>query len=159
MFGEGVMPFVNESTLESMKSVRRWVVWKYGPKPKGKKARKLPFYVNGQPRRKPLDVESDWKQLASHEEATARCKANPGFMLGFALGPDGSGGHWQGLDFDGTLGGASELPGYVEKSPSATGYHSTGYGRHFYAYTEEFEAYSSGRFLTFTGDFINDGPL
>jgi hypothetical protein len=129
------------SALLDMKAVLRWLVWKYGPKPKGKKAKKVPLYVNGKPRQKPLDCESDWQQLVSYEEAVAFCRANPDYRVGFALGPDGSGNCWQGLDFDGTLAGSDTLPGYVERSPSETGYHAIGYGRHFHAYTDKFEAY------------------
>jgi hypothetical protein len=150
---------VDLSTLRVTKATRRYLVWKYGPKPTGKKAKKLPFYVSGKPRQKPLDCESDWQQLVSYEEAVAFCRANPEYRVGFALGPDGGGNCWQGLDFDGTLQGSDSMPGYVERSPSGTGYHAIGYGRHFHAYTDKFEAYSSGRFFTFTGDLINDGPL
>ena len=67
--------------------------------------------------------------------------------------------YWQGLDFDNTLQGADALPGYVEKSPSGVGYHAIGYGQHYHAYTEKFEAYASGRFFTFTGEQLSDGPL
>ena len=147
------------STRAKMHEARRWLIWKYGPKPKGKKPRKLPYYVGGNSREKPLDCESDWSQLASYEKAVAWCEAHPEFRLGFALGPDGSGNYWQGLDFDNTLDGCKELPGYVELSPSEAGYHGIGYGPHFHAYTDKFEAYSSGRFFTFTGNQINDGPL
>ena len=71
-------------------------------------------------------LECGWQQLATYEEAVAFCQANPDYRVGFALGPDGSGNCWQGLDFDGTLAGSDSMPGYVERSPSGTGYHAIG---------------------------------
>ena len=57
--------------------------------------------------------------------------------LGFALGADGTGNHWQGIDLDGVDSNpalqllADELPGYTETSPSGNGYHAIGYGKPF----------------------------
>ena len=80
--------------------------------------------------------------------------------LGFALGPDGTGNHWQGIDLDkieanGLQALAAALPGYVEWSPSGLGIHAIGYGAPFPALKlNGIESYSAGRFFTFTGRTI-----
>jgi primase-polymerase (primpol)-like protein len=81
--------------------------------------------------------------------------------VGFALGPDGNGGCWQGIDLDHlsehpelqTL--VERLPGYVERSPSVDGVHAIGYGQSFETLSQNgsgIEAYSERRFFTVTGD-------
>ena len=81
--------------------------------------------------------------------------------LGFALGPDGTGNHWQGIDLDDfpnrpalrDLG--DDLPGYTESSPSGNGMHAIGYGRPFATLGSNktgIEAYAGGRFFTMTAD-------
>ena len=86
--------------------------------------------------------------------------------LGFALGADGTGNYWQGIDLDGLskhpeLGYIQEeLPGYTELSPSGDGWHSIGYGRKFDALGSNetgIEAYSHGRYFTVTGECAGIG--
>jgi hypothetical protein len=78
-------------TLEAMKLARRWLL---------ANPDKVPYYVNGQRRHGTLDSLDDVRQLASYHEASEVLAARPGWLLGFALGPDGTGENWQGIDLD-----------------------------------------------------------
>ncbi|MCK7581548.1 MAG: PriCT-2 domain-containing protein [Chromatiales bacterium] len=93
-------------------------------------------------------------------EARAALETGAYTGLGFALGPDEDGRHWQGIDLDGTdtrpeLAALVDLlPGYVERSPSGTGWHAIGIGRDFATLgsnTSGIEAYAHGRYFTVTG--------
>jgi hypothetical protein len=144
-----------------MKAARRWLLYQIIQHQDGKKPRKVPHYVNGQ-RRQITDTREDLEQLVSFTEAKAALGDRSGdWGLGFALGYDDTlGEYWQGHDRDGSLEGADTAPGYVEKSPSGTGYHVLGLGRDFKARKKDGrEFYSHGRFFTFTGDQILDGPI
>jgi hypothetical protein len=55
-----------QSTLESMKSARRWLFWRLSPE-----GRKIPYYINGKPRSAPLDGPEDSKQLVTYQEAVS----------------------------------------------------------------------------------------
>ncbi|MFG1216965.1 PriCT-2 domain-containing protein [Xanthobacter flavus] len=155
---------LEDSTLDQMQSAKRWLLSRD----------KRPFYIDGSPRGA-TDTDEDRVWLATYDEAMVALSARgAGWLLGFALGPDGSGGHWQGIDFDDiekhkhgiasrdwALRDAS-LPGYVELSPSKKGIHVIGYGRAFTNLGSNgtgIEAYANGRFFTFTGDSIRDGVL
>lgn len=147
----------------SMRAARRWLVWRSVPNPDPtKKPRKVPYYVSGKPRHGRLDDDADRAALATFDDATKALAGGQYAGLGFALGPDGTGAHWQGIDFD-DLAGRPELalladdglPGYTESSPSGNGLHAIGYGRAFQALGSNgsgIEAYSGGRFFTVTGD-------
>lgn len=144
---------------QSMREAARWLVWKEIPVP-GKKPRKVPFYANGKPRHGVLDTPEDWAQLAPFDQALAALRSEQYTGLGFALGPDGTGNHWQGIDLDGVAAHpglkliADDLPGYTETSPSGQGVHAIGYGRRFPPLGSNgtgIEAYSSGRYFTVTG--------
>jgi hypothetical protein len=135
-------------------------------KPEGKPL-KVPYYANGTRRSGTLDTDSDLQQLVSFSEA---CQAfSQGGYTGpaFALGPDGTGGCWQGIDLDDISSNhlsdlANNAPGYVELSPSRLGIHAIGYGRGFNALGSNgtgVEAYSARRFFTFTGELIRDPGL
>lgn len=145
------------STFESMVTARRWLI---------ADARKVPHYTSGTKRHGTLDTPADWAQLARYHEAKEALEARgDGWLLGFALGPDERGGHWQGIDFDDVeqnhLGReANEAPGYVEFSPSGKGAHAIGYGRRFASLGSNgsgVEAYAAGRFFTVTEHRIRDG--
>lgn len=145
-------------TLEAMKLARRWLL---------SDPEKVPYYVNGQRRHGTLDGPDDVAQLASYHEASAVLAARPGWLFGFALGPDGAGGNWQGIDLDKVVANqladlANYVPGYVEMSPSGTGAHAVGYGRHFSALGPNatgIEAYAGGRYFTVTEQPIRDSGL
>jgi len=144
-------------TLTYMRAAKRWLVWT---------ANKQPFYLNGKPRKGKLDTESDWKALGTYEQAKLAVEAGKGKFagIGFALGPDGTGGHWQGIDLDDVQEKhlsdiANALPGYVELSPSGNGAHAIGYGRDFKTLGSNgsgVEAYAKGRYFTFTESMILD---
>jgi hypothetical protein len=136
---------------EAMRKANRWLVHRG----------KCPFYVDGTPRAGPLDSPEDLSRLASFEAALEALRSGAYDGLGFALGADGSGSYWQGVDLDETGDHPAlthivdDLPGYTEKSPSGRGYHAIGYGRHYQtlgANQTGIEAYSEKRFFTVTAD-------
>lgn len=144
------------STFETMVVARRWLL---------ASPQKVPHYVTGAPRSGALDTPQDLEQLAGyHEACEALERCGPGWLLGFALGPDGTGGHWQGIDFDDVEENqlaklANEAPGYVEMSPSERGAHAIGYGRQFSSLGHNgtgVEAYAGGRYFTVTQRKIRD---
>ena len=150
-----------------MQSARRWLLYALEERRKPDGAihlAKVPRYIDGTRRRG--DLSNDGDQLVTYAEACAALGLHPpGSMagLGFALG-DG----WQGIDFDKTNvrpelnAQVAQLPGYVERSPSGTGYHAIGYGAAFRTLSSNasgIEAYCEGRFFTFTGDVVRSGPL
>lgn len=142
---------------QKIKSAKRWLLHKD----------KVPYYISGIPRNGKLDSSEDVDQLATYEEAVKVFEANPGKYtgLGFALGPDGTGCYWQGIDLDNIPENqlsaiANSLPSYVEFSPSGNGCHAIGYGKQFQTIKGKgVEAYSEGRYFTFTDDIIRNEPL
>lgn len=145
-------------TLQVMRLARRWLL---------ADPDKVPHYVNGQRRQGVLDGPDDLARLASYHEANAQLPTHPSWLLGFALGPDGEGGNWQGIDFDKIAANqlsdlANHVPGYVEMSPSGTGAHAVGYGRAFSALGPNgtgIEAYAGGRYFTVTEQAMRDSGL
>lgn len=139
------------STLAAMKSAKRWLLHR----------KKVPHYVTGQRRSGELDSPADTAQLATYEQARQALALNPGQFdgLGFALG-----GGWQGIDLDKINGENARLallvpmlPAYVERSPSGAGVHAIGFGGAFDAIKGGgVEAYSHGRYFTFTERTIRD---
>ncbi len=146
-----------------MIQAQRWLVWKAIPQPEGKKPRKVPFYPDGTERRGTLDSPEDQSRFGTFTDA-CKALANGAYTgLGFALGPDGTGAHWQGVDLDdvkarpGLVTLMEIAPGYVERSPSGNGFHSIGYGQPFASLGSNatgIEAYAGGRYFTVTGDAI-----
>lgn len=155
------IPLSATSTLAAMKAARRWLL---------RTRSKQPFYADNTPRRGELDGQEDISRLVTYAEAVAALdrvrRTNPEVVgLGFALGPDGRGGSWQGIDLDHVSARRElqdlrpELRGYVEVSIGGDGLHAIGYGVAFTnASNNGVEAYSSGRYFTFSGDVIRDDP-
>lgn len=153
---------------DQMKSARRWLLWKLEPHADlTKKPRKVPYYVTGDRRSGGLDTVEDTDRLADY---TTACAALDGIYagLGFALGNDGTGQHWQGIDLDhldqhpGLQFIVDDLPGYTERSPSGAGVHAIGYGRAFTSLgsnTTGIEAYAGGRYFTVTGESTGMGEI
>lgn len=119
---------------DDMKQAKRWLLWKSIPDG-DKKPRKVPFYASGAPRSGQMDGADDQSRFATFGEACRALLAGGYAGLGFALGPDGTGNCWQGIDFDGVPDRpelaelVSDLPGYTETSPSGKGSeHAIGYG-------------------------------
>ncbi len=155
---------IHDSLPVKMRDAKRWLVWKSIPNPDAnKKARKVPYYVNGTTRNGPMDTPADIAQFGTFDDAVQALRGGNYAGLGFALGTDGTGNHWQGIDLD-HLSQHPELENirvhlsrntYTEKSPNGDGLHAIGYGRKFDALSSNatgIEAYSSGRFFTVTGD-------
>jgi hypothetical protein len=154
---------MNTSTLQTMKEAKRWLL----------RNGKVPFYAATLSPRGATDTEEDRAKLVTHAEATQQLKQHQengkavGFELGFALGPDGTGNYWQGIDLDDIkenklFGYVRAAFGYVEYSPSGNGVHVIGYGKRLMnsaKYSRGIEVYSYGRFFTFTGNIIRDEPL
>lgn len=146
----------------SMLKACRWMLWKLeANSDKSKKPRKVPYYVSGKPRSGSLDSPDDVARLSSFDDAYSKLKSGRYAGLGFALGADGTGKCWQGIDLDDVpirphlTEIHDDLPGYTESSPSGKGYHAIGYGRPFDTLgsnTTGIEAYSHGRFFTVTGE-------
>ncbi len=140
---------------DAMKLARRWLLWRLWNE------RKVPYYVDGTPRRDALDSPQDMARFGSFNDAVVQLSTGRFAGLAFALGPDGTGNFWQGIDLDDLPKRpelehvADALPGYTERSPSGEGMHAIGYGRPFKtlgANRTGVEAYSSARFFTVTGD-------
>ena len=154
---------VYQALPKQMREAKRWLLWKLieSNKP-GKKGRKVPFYASGKPREG--DLEDDMDKLVSLDAAIKGLRSGKYAGLGFALGRDEFGMHWQGIDLDDIAGNdlddlANMLPGYVERSPSGNGCHAIGYGGPFESATSKdagIEFYSHGRFFTVTGDCLRD---
>jgi len=147
----------------AMREAQRWLLWMSQLPVSGNagKPRKVPHYASGLPRSGALDSPADLARLVTFDAALAALAADTRYAgLGFALGPDGTGKYWQGVDLDNVPDRpalqvlADNLPGYHETSPSGRGYHSIGYGEKFKTYGSNHtgaEAYASGRFFTVTG--------
>lgn len=160
-----------ENLPDVMLQAKRWLLWEERPNPDpAKKPLKVPYYSAGTPRGE-TDTPEDAARLVSFDEAFAAYAGNLGKYngLGFALGNDGTGNHWQGIDFDGLskhqhLSALKEiLPGYVEVSPNNNGVHCIGYGRQFESIgaskEDGIEAYSTGRYFTVTANALQNGAL
>lgn len=161
----------SENLPDEMLSAKRWLLWEERPNPDpSKKPLKVPYYASGTPRGA-TDTLEDAEKLATLEEVQAAYYAQHAKYsgLGFALGPDGTGHYWQGIDFDGLSLHAhltalkDILPGYVEVSPNNDGVHCIGYGAAFEAIgankEDGIEAYSTGRYFTVTANAIQLGKL
>lgn len=163
-----ILPNTFHALPDAMRAAQRWLLWKSIPQGDGKKARKVPFYASGVPRSGAPDTPQDWASLVTFDAALAAAKGGGYAGLGFALGPDGSGEVWQGIDLDGIrerphlVAVATTLPGYTEVSPSGNGVHAIGYGRAFDALGSNasgVEAYARGRFFTVTGQEGKNAPV
>ena len=154
---------------EAMRNADRWILWKSIPNENPeKKPRKVPVYSSGRNRQGVLDTPRDIANLSTYDEACRELKSGKYAGLGFALGHDGNGGYWQGIDFDNLSENTNlkelipDLPSYVENSPSKNGVHAIGYGEDFHSIGSNstgIEAYSKGRYFTVTGDKVADNPL
>ncbi|MFE8034566.1 PriCT-2 domain-containing protein [Thiohalocapsa marina] len=149
----------------AMQQAPRWLLWRYEPADRaGAKPRKVPYYASGQRRAGKLDTATDRKRLVTLAYALKTItRATAPYGLGFALGIDDDGNHWQGIDLDDTANRpelaalVDQLPGYVERSPSGTGVHAIGCGQPFQPLGSNdtgVEAYAGARYFTVTGDAI-----
>lgn len=147
---------------DEMLAAKRWLLWRYEGEPNSRgKRSKVPYYVGGGKRSGALDSPDDLARCGTFDDALRALQTGSFTGLGFALGPDGSGNVWQGIDLDdihshaGLDVLAEDLPGYTESSPSGKGKHAIGYGRPFASMGSNatgIEAYARGRFFTVTGE-------
>lgn len=148
-----------------MQDARQWLVWRSISDGTSAKPRKVPFYVDGTPRRGALDSPEDQSRFGTYAQAATAVQSGAYVGLGFALCNG-----WQGVDLDGW----TERPElndhvfalcamtYCELSPSGNGAHAIGYGASFPAIgsgSDGFEAYSAGRFFTVTGQGMSEAPI
>jgi putative DNA primase/helicase len=161
MTAESYTQILRQSIPAAMRQARRWLLWRLEDRA-GVKA-KVPYYASGERRQGTLDTQADWSCLVDFETALKVYESGRYTGLGFALGPDESGHHWQGIDLDHIANNqklkalADSLPGYVETSPSGDGLHAIGCGLAFRSLGSNdtgIEAYSKGRYFTVTGRAI-----
>lgn len=161
----------SQNVPDVMLQAKRWLLWEERPNPDStKKPLKVPYYSAGTPRGA-TDTPDDAEKLVTFDLAFGSYIKNLGKYagIGFALGGDGTGNFWQGIDFDGIsshqhLAALKDiLPGYVEISPNGDGVHCLGYGRQFEAIgpskEDGIEAYSTGRYFTVTANSLQNGSL
>src|SRR6188768_3429990 len=155
----------------AMQAAARWLHWALEPRQRADGTTvqaKVPYYANGQ--RRYGDLDADAARLVDMRTALAALELyGPSRAgLGFALGPDGTGHCWQGVDFDHVADHPAiaplldAAPGYLERSPSGNGAHAVGRGAMFPTLGSNgsgIEAYSQGRFFTVTGDVLRAGDL
>lgn len=157
-----------QGLLAAMQAAPIWLLWKAVPDPSNAKPKKVPFYVDGGTRGT-TDTPEDRARLVTYDKALSVWQQTGSRHAGLAiaLGPDGRGGCWQGIDLDDIEAkGLSDIAnqwvsgncagyGYVELSPYGAGIHIIGYGRQFFTLGSKgsgIEAYAEGRFFTFTGN-------
>lgn len=159
-----------ESIPTQMRNAARWLLWKsVENNDNSKKPKKIPYYFNGSRRRGRLDTPSDLKKLVTFDIALKALKQSNRYNgLGFALGLDEFGNHWQGIDFDDIPNRAilqdlsEEISSYTEVSPSRNGLHIIGYGKLFEnlgSNSTGIEAYAYSRFFTVTASNLGNNPL
>jgi hypothetical protein len=93
----------HENLPDEMLQAQRWLLWEERPNPDPtKKPLKVPYYAAGTPRGA-TDTPEDAARLVSFDDAFDAYINNLGKYngIGFALGNDGTGNCWQGIDFDG----------------------------------------------------------
>ncbi|ORE86038.1 hypothetical protein ATO7_12113 [Oceanococcus atlanticus] len=149
-----------ENIPDGMKNAKRWVLWCEEYKPGNEKPSKVPYYADGTKRRGTLDAPEDVARFATFDQALVALKSGSYAGLAFALGPDGTGNNWQGIDLDNSskhphhASIIEDAPAYIEKSPSGDGWHIIGYGKQFKQFVnhaEGIECYSERRFFTVSG--------
>lgn len=152
---------------DEMRHLKGWLVWKLTLLPGEKKARKVPYYVDGG-KRGAHGTPDDRSRLATFDEALAVGKRYTG--LGFAPQPDFG---ITALDFDDIVGTAHQpaieamVAGtYAEFSPSGAGIHAFVRGvmpnRKSHAgdgWPYTFETFGSKGFVTFTGMALPQNDL
>jgi hypothetical protein len=164
-----------ERLPQQLLNAPRWMLYKleYFARHPNEKPRKVPHYVNGFQRCGSLDSPEDMAKFGTFDEALDAFIASRDYEgipyegIAFALGPDGTGNYWQGIDLDNIPQNelsdlANSLPSYVEMSPSGKGAHAIGYGREFTSLGSNstgIEAYAGKRFFTFTGNVIRNAPI
>lgn len=153
---------IRQAIPEPMRAAKRWLVWALEKVPDREEPGKVPYYSTTLAKRSGrLDAEQGAARLDTLDGALSRLATGKWSGIGFALGPDGSGQCWQGVDLDDVAehpdvaAVVDKLPGWVEESPSGLGYHAIGKGREFRTLGSNksgVEAYAGGRFFTVTGN-------
>ncbi len=157
-----------------LKQLPRWVCWRYEPKAPGEEPGKVPYDAKALNSRASSTDPATWATFAEAETAyTERMSEADAFTgVGFVLNGDGL----AGVDIDHCITDGTPDPaalalldsldaGYVEVSPSGTGLRAFGYADKLSKGCKgkldglDVELYSTGRYLTLTGQALKAGPL
>ena len=147
----------------------RWVTWNFEPRKFGEAPGKIPYAPT---RLNTRASSTDKRTWGSFEQTKAAYSAGGRTGIGFVLNGDGL----VGVDIDHcvtdgqpsakAMGLLDKLEAsYIEVSPSGTGLRAIGYGEQLEAGVNgsldglKAEFYSTGRYLTLTGNTIKAGPI
>ena len=121
------MSFTPPNIPALLRDKKQWLVWRLVQRPDEPKPRKVPFYVNGQPRQGAQGTHEDISLLGTFDEAVRAVRDRGYTGLGFAPVPNGG---IVALDFDSCVSNGvitdSRIEAlisdtYAEFSPSGTG--------------------------------------
>lgn len=153
-----------------LKAIPRWVTWRAESKNEGERAAKIPYSPGLSSTRASSTDPDTWGTFA---QAEAAYHDGDRTGVGFVLNNDGL----VGVDIDHCIDGAGQInpeamsmlewlgATYVERSPSGTGIRAFGYappldrGVRGRVGGLDIELYSTGRYLTVTGDALKPGSL
>lgn len=148
-----------------LRPIKAWLMWRYEQMPGEPKARKVPYYTDGTPRRR-HGTPDDKARLVSFEAAKAAAIRKGFDGIGFATLED-----WgvTVVDYDDAAPEDVEhlnAGTYAEFSPSGNGVHAFFFGvlRNRKSHQSQgwpwgFETFSRNGFVTFTGNILPDAPL
>ncbi|MBT3026926.1 MAG: primase C-terminal domain-containing protein [Candidatus Thiodiazotropha sp. (ex Ctena orbiculata)] len=139
-----------------LQQLDQWLCWR------SENGAKVPKVANGRCKRNASSTNP--KTWSSFDEAVYCAKNNQGFGIGFVFTADDP---FIGIDLDNKDDDQEldkdhrfwidRLDSYTERSPSGKGYHIIVRGDQITGFNSSpFEAYSSGRYFTFTGDVVLD---
>ena len=156
-----------------LRALPRWVTWRAEGKP-GEAPRKVPHDAKALSARASTTDPATWASFAEAEAAYLEREGEPDAFTGVGIVLDGDG--LAGVDIDHCVTDGKPDPAalalldslgaaYVEVSPSGTGLRAFGYaerlerGAKGKANGLDVELYSTGRYLTMTGQTLKAGPL
>lgn len=156
-----------------LRALPRWVTWRAEGKP-GEAPRKVPHDAKALSARASTTDPATWASFAEAEAAYLEREGEPDAFTGVGIVLDGDG--LAGVDIDHCVTDGKPDPAalalldslgaaYVEVSPSGTGLRAFGYaerlerGAKGKANGLDVELYSTGRYLTMTGQTIKAGPI
>ncbi|MDO8252155.1 MAG: AAA family ATPase [Rhodoferax sp.] len=168
MKNQAAVPPAFDNLPAELKKLDRWVGWRYEQKSGSEKAAKVPKITHGQGGNASSTNPVTWGTFAQAEAAYM-----DGGLSGVGIVLNGDG--LVGVDLDHcVIDGVPSAKamalldklgaGYIEVSPSGTGLRALGYGEQIKGVNGSLgglkaEFYSSGRYLTLTGQTIKVGPI
>lgn len=157
-----------------LKALPRWVCWRAEQKPGEKKPRKVPYNARTLNRKASSTDPATWATFGEAHAAYSERMGKPDAFTGVGLCLNGDG--LAGVDLDDVITDGAIAPDalallerlqcrYIERSPSGQGLRAFGYAPKLESGAAgvidgmKAELYSTGRYLTLTGDTIKAGPL